>query len=95
MGHSSSKLFETLPRFSFPILSNPKKKFPNFLVLEIPPREIRLSRISREKFRGEAVLSPDPFLFAVLAQKWPRLKRFTASFGSDTFPLPLLLFSSL
>lgn len=89
MDHSSSKIIQNSSSFFIPDSLESKELFPNFLVLEIlPPREIRrLSRISREKFRGETVLSLDPFLFAVLAQKWPRLKRFTASFGSDTSSL--------
>lgn len=89
MDHSSSKIIRNSSSFFIPDSLESKELFPNFLVLEIlPPREIRrLSRISREKFRGETVLSLDPFLFAVLAQKWPRLKRFTASFGSDTSSL--------
>lgn len=53
-----------------------------------------VSRESREKsFAGKRSCPPlpNPFLFAVLAQKWPRLKRFTASFGSDTSLPPFLV----
>lgn len=84
-----SKLFVVFhPQFSRIRRSFQTSSSLKFLLVKLVSRE------SREKsFAGKRSCPPDPFLFAVLAQKWPRLKRFTASFGSDTFLPPF--FSSL
>lgn len=65
----------------------------NFLKFLFPSQnfsEEDVSSISRRGRKFQRISSRlDLFLFAVLVQKWARLKRFSASFGSDTF-LPFL-----